>query len=60
MKAASEIKIAQRGILTSSVKWENKKPNFHNDDNFRWNEIGCKKPDILGLGKSKLIKFIKD
>lgn len=31
-----------------------------NDDNFWLNEIGCKKPEILGLGKSKLIKIIKE
>ena len=31
-----------------------------NDDNFWLNEVGCKKPDILGLGKSKLIKIIKE
>ena len=33
--------------------------NVVNDDNFWLNEIGCKKPKILGLGKSKLIKIIK-
>ena len=30
-----------------------------NDDNFWLNEIGCRKPEILGLGKSKLVKIIK-
>ena len=34
--------------------------NVVNDDNFWLNEIGCKKPEILGLGKSKLIKVIKE
>ena len=31
-----------------------------NDDNFWLDEVGCKKPEILGLGKSKLIKIIKE
>jgi O-methyltransferase len=31
-----------------------------NDNSFWLNEVGCKKPEIRGLGKSKLIKFIKE
>ena len=31
-----------------------------NDDKFWENEVGCKKPDIEGLGKKKLLKIIKE
>ena len=31
-----------------------------NDDRFWENEVGCKKPDIEGLGKKKLLKIIKE
>jgi O-methyltransferase len=31
-----------------------------NDDNFWQNEVGCRKPRMLGLGTSKLITVIKD
>lgn len=30
------------------------------DDAFWLNEVGCKKPQILGLGKNKLVKIIKE
>ncbi len=29
------------------------------NDRFWWNEVGCKKPQIFGLGKKTLIKIIK-
>lgn len=31
-----------------------------NDENFWCNEVGYTKPEIVGLGKSKLIKIVKD
>ena len=34
--------------------------NVFEDDGFWLNEVGCKKPQILGLGRNKLIKIIKE
>jgi O-methyltransferase len=34
--------------------------NVFGDDSFWLNEIGCKKPGIIGLGKSKLIRITKE